>query len=187
MPERAKCRAVIPESSGAFRDTAQSGNCAAHGSIKKMTAMNKQANSAAQSATNSIGVVQKNLSRAIFDALLERDLLGFLLSSKHFSIFLSQMEFDAGDQEIALAESLLGAPFRLNGFQAFMLDMYSGVYIEECQHKTIESLMLDLDLKAAEMMLTSNGQHSGKEIQINHVELAWRYRHHCSGSGPLNF
>lgn len=72
MPERAKCHAVISESSDSLRDTAQSGDCAAHGSIKKMTAMNKQANSAAQAATNSIEVVQKNLSRAVFDALLER-------------------------------------------------------------------------------------------------------------------
>lgn len=122
-----------------------------------------------------------SLSRSVFDALLDRDLLGFLLSSKHLRKFMFHHELDASDKVMAMAKSVCADTIEFQEFHQMMLVMYRGVFIAECKYSLTESLMLDLDQKF--LALTDATDFS----DINHeqharVDMAWRYRRMCSKS-----
>lgn len=128
----------------------------------------------------------KSLSRIVFDELLENDLLGFLLSSKHFKNYICRMKFDTSSVEGQLARELIESGSRLKDFHEATLKMYSGVYIEECQHESNEDLMRDLDGKFSALADAGHGPARLDDAQENHVEMAWKYRRHCNGGYLFN-
>ena len=126
----------------------------------------------------------KSLCRAVFDAMLDQDMLGMLLSSKHFHAFLKSTSFacEGDDQTQTLIDLTLCDEARVNAFHQAVLKMYSGVYIAECQHETQEALMSALDAKLATIGVHGDDKHTADASQANLVEMAWRYRRICCNS-----
>jgi hypothetical protein len=125
-----------------------------------------------------------NLSRHVFDELLETDLLGFLLSSKHFEGFIKSMTFADGSSVGQIARDLFSSDDGIRNFHNATLNLYCGVYIAECCHKSQENLMRDLDAKwlLHKQALNITGMLCA---QKNLVELSWKYRRECSGERNL--
>ena len=124
----------------------------------------------------------KNLSRFIFDQLLDRDLLGILLSSKHFKLALMNITLNHRTElpEPEMLREILSDNVKVLEFHQLMLSMYAGIYIEECKHDDPAKLMLDLDKKYAATDSSSFTFSENCPFEINHVALDWRYRHHCA-------
>ena len=160
--------------------------------LRKVTVMHIQISVNEQSFA-SPSSARRSLGRTVFDNLFERDLLGILLSSKHFKTYITKVNFadstalDINAVETDLLEDILSTDERTNSFHKFMLEMFAGVYIKECRHQDKSALMLDLDKKLAEEMMTSEELFDEMDESINHVELAWRYRRNCMNSDTRTF
>lgn len=139
-----------------------------------------------QSPSTLPSAAAKELSRAVFDALLDQDLLGLLLSSKHFAAFVKTMRFETRGDAYSLAKSISVDARQIHEFHQVVLAMYSGVYIAECKHKTQAALMADLDAKLATAInLPEAGNDDLDGEQVNRVEMAWRYRRTCHNSAKF--
>lgn len=135
-----------------------------------------------QAEINYAESVKKSLSRAVFDVLLERDLLGFLLSSKHFQIFLMKMELEADTEILSLAREIFSDALKIKDFHDYMLSMFNGIYIKESSFETSGALIANLDVKLADLFVPGADIPTVGIGAVNHVELAWRYRHSCGGN-----
>jgi hypothetical protein len=135
--------------------------------------------------TSSDIALRERLGRFVFDAMLELDLLGVMLSSKHFKLFLSKLDYEGTTRERDLAREILDCEQELAAFHQFMLQMFSAVYIEECRHNDQDALMADLDEKCASLNLDVSEMQDDDDV-VNEVELAWRYRRVCSGENTLS-
>jgi len=120
-----------------------------------------------------------SLSRAIFDALLDADALGFLLSSKHFCLFLRHQCVLHDAEAEALRQSLLDNRPAIDSFHLETLSLFRCIYIAEAKISTQEALMAVLDTKLANLGLPTLDELC---IQGNNeqIELAWRYRRACA-------
>lgn len=120
-----------------------------------------------------------SLSRAIVDALLDADALGFLLSSKHFCLFLHHRSVLPDAEAEALRLSLLDDRPSIDAFHLETLSLFRCIYIAEAKLTTHEALMAVLDSKLAMLSLPSldEAYTKGNNEQI---ELAWRYRRACA-------
>ena len=142
---------------------------------------NKQVTAASRNSPSDDS--HKILSRSIFDHLLELDLLGILLSSKHFKLALLNIALKLQLTELIeleLLNEILSDDVKVLDFHQLMLSMYAGIYIEECKHDDPAKLMLDLDKKYAVNDYSSFTFSEISPFQINHVALDWRYRHQCA-------
>ena len=140
--------------------------------------MNKQTHVAIRNS--SVDDLHKKLSRSMFDQLLERDLLGTLLSSNHFKLALRNIALKTEHHELEILQEILIDDVKVLGFHQLMLSMYAGIYIKECKHEDLARLMLDLDNKYTENDSTSFSFSEICPFQINHVALDWRYRRQCA-------
>lgn len=127
------------------------------------------------------------LGRFVFDAMLELDLLGVMLSPRHFKLFLSKLDLEDATRLKEHALNIIECEQETASFHQFMLKMCSAVYIEECMHPDHESLMADLDEKCAALDLDTSELYDVDQDAIIEIEMAWRYRRFCSGSNTLAF
>ena len=123
------------------------------------------------------------LCRTVFDALLDSDALGFLLSSKHLRHFLPHVEVSSVEAA-AMQDKILQDTSQLHQFQAELLKMYSCFHIEEAKLSSHAELMTALDLKLQALdihpdVLTSPCENSAQ------LDLAWRYRRSCTISASF--
>lgn len=139
-------------------------------------------------STNIEGVTTstKQLSRIVFDDLFENDLLGFLLSSHHFHKHLLRMALRSDPFTARHIQQVICNPILFQEFHTSTLEMYSGVYIEECRHKVHTELMLALDEKFSQSECESSGVLDVAVEAPNRVELAWHYRNMCNGGASLS-
>ena len=129
-------------------------------------------------------LARQNLCRAIFDNLFEHNLLGALLSSKHFRLYL-QDRFqvseckDHATQTLCKDLPLQANTDKIHDIQIQMLKMFSAFFIEESQIESEEELMRDLDMKYYEVFKSLPG-----EFEPSHPEIIkiWNERRLCFSS-----
>lgn len=119
------------------------------------------------------------LSRAIVDAMLDADALGFLLSSKHFCIFLQHRSVLPDAEAEALRLSLLDDRPAIEAFHLETLTVFRCIYIAEAKLSTHEALMAVLDNKLS-MLNLPRLDDAYTQANSGHIELAWRYRRACA-------
>jgi len=119
------------------------------------------------------------LSRAIVDAMLDADALGFLLSSKHFCIFLQHRSVLPDAEAEALRLSLLDDRPAIEAFHLETLTVFRCIYIAEAKLSTHEALMAVLDNKLS-MLNLPRLDDACTQANSGHIELAWRYRRACA-------
>ena len=124
---------------------------------------------------------QKYLCRMVFDDLFERDLLGFLLSSRHLSRHMQELASRCDPFTARQIERVLCAVDLAESFHAAMLEMYSGIHVKESSLGSPAALKRDLDEKLKRSLSASDGDplFQVSQHEINRVELAWTYRHAC--------
>lgn len=113
------------------------------------------------------------LCRAVFDDLLERDLLGLLLSTSHFSSYIRGVQLDDASA-LAQVQGNIELEKQLHGN---ILSMFKAIYIAECRAATQEELNQMLDAKLAEACIQVDNDRLDQ--YANEVESAWRYRRAC--------
>lgn len=118
------------------------------------------------------------LCRSVFDALLDSDALGFLLSSKHLHHFLRHVEINSSEA-LELRNQLIQDTSELHQFQSDMLRMYSCFHIEEVKHTSHSDLMGALDIKLRALGILQDALTSPCENSAQ-LDLAWRYRRSCT-------
>lgn len=120
-----------------------------------------------------------SLSRAIFDAMLDADALGFLLSSKHFCVFLQHRSVLCDAEAEALRLSLLDDRAAIEAFHLETLNLFRCFYIAEAKLSTHQALMAVLDNKLSTLNLP-NLDDACTQANSRQIEMAWRYRHACA-------
>lgn len=129
-----------------------------------------------------------DLRRAVFDDLMDKDLLGFLLSSSHLRKYLSQFSNYTEPQFSESVIRTIGNSMVADAFHQSLLAMFSGVYIAEATIKARSELLAVLDAKYQNFVQKLNLSGKDCEVssqQIESVELAWRYRNACSSGSYL--
>lgn len=139
------------------------------------------------SLSASLQLNSQPLCRAVFDELMDKDLLGVLLSAKHFRTFLLNVKVEAPDHIASLAQAVGESVEQACRLQMDILKMYSGVYIAEARCKSEAELHQALDAKLQDSLAPSSRDDAGDDAQSIEVELAWRYRRTCSFGSPIAF
>lgn len=119
----------------------------------------------------------KPLARATFDALLEQDLLGVLLSGTHLRLALCKLNLL---KHQATAASLAADEEASAAFHLLMLEMFSGIYIQECLHDSKEALMADLDGKCQHWLSSTKCDQPTNQAHEIAVDLIRQYRNTCA-------
>lgn len=134
-------------------------------------------------------VITQGLCCEIFDDLMDRDILGFLLSSAHMRKFFAQFAIHA-DSKVAKALSGYTQDFdAMDRLHQAILKKFSGIYIAEAAIKERSSMMTLLDRKYEEFVLalgTDEVQYEMPLYQLESVELAWKYRNACATGNLIN-
>lgn len=126
-----------------------------------------------------------DLSRAVFDALLDSDALGFLLSTKHFGLFLKHLSMENGSDAEALRMRLVQDAGEMHTFHQYTLSMYACIYIADAvAYSTEASLMTALDIKLAALLPCQSEDDARAAFNSSQLEMAWRYRRSCAA--PLS-
>ena len=152
--------------------------------------LNQQLGQGTTPAQHKLQVTQEareNLSRKVFDDLFESDLLGFLLSLRHFGCHLKRMLVRVDDGTAFQLQSVISSTANLIEFHGATLAMFSGAYIEECCHDSFETLMIDLDdkLKAATQEKPQVQEFDIPQDNIENMQATWQYRKACAGGDLL--
>lgn len=125
--------------------------------------------------------------RAVFDDLMERDLLGFLLSTTYLQKYLAHFSTYAQPSFARLVSRNIMNAEVVASFHKHMLKMYSGIYIQEAKIAAHSELLAALDAKYEEFaneLDSGDIRYEASLKQLKCVELAWKYRHAC-GKGSL--
>lgn len=131
------------------------------------------------------------VSRLVFDDLMDRDLLGFLLSSSHLHKYLAALCTYAEASVAEHVRRMIGNVDLSNQFHKTTLKMFAGSYIPETSIKDRGQLIAVLDHKYEAFLA---GLDSAEDVrfetslhQLESVELAWKYRTVCGNGRPLPF
>jgi hypothetical protein len=127
------------------------------------------------------------LSTVVFASLFNADLLGLLLSSDHFRFFLEAEQSNFSQVNSLLIDEVLASEHEFVNFHASILKRYSGIFIAECTHANVDSLMLDLDEKCKTLVTSGSHIREPSALAVNHVEMAWKYRRACVNGNPVSF
>lgn len=133
-------------------------------------------------------ISQKAISRAVFDDLLERDIVGFLLSSEHLRKYLAHFATYAEPTIAKTIKRNICSVDIIDQFHEQTLEMFAGAYIPESKCATLKDLMHALNVKYeayAKELHSCNVHYEASLQQLTSVELAWQYRHACTAGGPL--
>lgn len=127
--------------------------------------------------------------RAVFDDLMERDLLGFLLSTTHLQKYLAHFTTYAHPNFASLVSRNIMNVEVVASFHKHMLKMYSGIYIQEAKIATHSELFTVLDAKYKKFADDNDSgdvKYEASLKQLECVELAWKYRHACGKGSAKN-
>lgn len=136
-------------------------------------------------------VTSIDLSRAVFDEMMDRDLLGFLLSSSHLHKFLAAFSTYAGQDHAQALRRYLTNVDSVHQFHQITLKMFSGAFIAETAIESRTELMAILDKKHAdyikELGIQEDVHYETSLQELESVELAWKYRNVCGNGKPTPF
>lgn len=119
----------------------------------------------------------KPLARVLLDALLEQDLLGVLFSGYHLRLALFELDLHPHQTTAAVVAA---DPVVCAAFHQQTLQMFTGIYIEECLHDSRQALMIDLDHKC-QNWLNSKRRPPSMNPELEHqLELHRQYRKQCA-------
>lgn len=130
----------------------------------------------------------KDLSRAVFDDLLEHDILGFLLSSNHLRKYLAHFSTYAEPEVAQIIKRNICNVDIVDKFHKETLEMFAGAYIPESKCSTAIELMRALDAKYENYAKDLDSLDVRYEVslkQLESVDLAWQYRNACNAGSPL--
>ena len=128
-------------------------------------------------------VTSKELCANIFDDLLDRNLLGFLLSSAHMRKYLAHYASYAEPKFSAAITRDLASMAVVDKLHKSILQTFSGFFIAEATIGSRRELMRALDTKYeafAETVGTTAVRYEASVEQLESAELAWRYRNACA-------
>lgn len=135
-----------------------------------------------QSSAQDSSTSKTAICRAVFDDLMDRDLLGFLLSSAHLRKYLAHLSAYAEPKLAATIKRNIGNVEVIDDFHKHILFMFKGSYIAEAKIKSRAEMLLVLDAKFEEF---ANGlesvdvRYETSIMDLDAVEMAWKYRHAC--------
>lgn len=131
----------------------------------------------------------KTISRAVFDDLLERDLLGFLLSSVHLRMYFAHFSQYAEPEIAQLIMRHICNVDVVDKIHENILEMFSCTFIPESRISKKKELLGVLDEKFEEYkqdLAPCGVQYGASSHQVQSVEMAWKYRSACiAGSDTL--
>lgn len=135
-------------------------------------------------ATKAAVASRSDLCDGILDDLLDRNMLGLLLSSPHMRGYAQHFPTYAPPPVAAAAVEAFVTVEGVDEVHQEVLNKSSGLYIEEAKLMDKKQLAKALDKKymlfLKEIGLESDLPNTGAHIQA--VEMAWRYRHVCATS-----
>lgn len=129
------------------------------------------------------------LCRHVFDDLLDKDLLGFLLSSSHLQKYLAHFSTYAQPQFAELVRRNIMSAEIVANFHKYMLKMYAGIYIREAEIEDHIDLLAILDVKFQAFtreLEPCDVRYETSTKQLESVERAWKYRHACGAGRPIS-
>lgn len=128
-------------------------------------------------------VTTVDLCRAVIDDMMDRGLLGMLLSSTHFRRYLAAYSTYAAKPEAAKLRRSLSNVEITDALHMQMLTMFKGLYIAEARITNANELMTHLDQVYADYSSSIDlidVRYETSLAQLESVELAWRYRSACA-------
>jgi hypothetical protein len=136
-----------------------------------------KAHSAADKTALGNATSLKPLARVLIDALIEQDLLGVLFSGYHLRLALCELDLHPHQTTAAVVAS---DPVVSAVFHKQTLQMFTGIYIEECLHDSRQALMIDLDHKCQNWLNSTRRPPSMNPALEHQLELHRQYRKHCA-------
>ena len=140
-----------------------------------------------ESEINYTEITSKDLCRAVFDDLLDKDLLGFLLSSSHFRKYLNHYSDYVEPKFAQVLKRNITNSSIVDAFQEQINEMFKGFYIAEATIRDQAHFLAILEEKYvgfANGNKVGNVCHQVSLNELNSVEMAWKYRGAC-GAGRI--
>jgi hypothetical protein len=125
----------------------------------------------------------QDLCRAIFDDLMDRDILGFLLSTAHMHKYLALYATYVEPRFAAAVQRSTKNPDVVDCLHQAILKMFAGIYIAEAAMKDRSEMLAALERKYETLALELGASEVHFEAplhQLESVELAWKYRNACA-------
>lgn len=132
--------------------------------------------------TESDSSTKLDLCRDIIDDMMDRGLLGFLLSSTHLRKYLAAYSTYAAKPKAEILRRSLTNVEVMDEIHTKMIDMYKGLYIAEARIANATELMAYLDdlyLDFSSSIDLIDVRYETSLQQLETVEMAWRYRSAC--------
>lgn len=123
--------------------------------------------------------------RAVFDQLIEDDLLGLMFSSSHMHRYLAALTTVCESNLAMYLTRLVSNVEQMHRLHESMLQMYQGVHIPESSIGCRETLFGILEASLQTWMKAKDIGDVHFEtclVQLESVENAWKYRHACSAT-----
>lgn len=123
------------------------------------------------------------LCRDVIDDMMDRGLLGLLLSSTHFRRYLAAYSTYAAKPQAATLRRSLSNVEITDALHMQMLTMFKGLYIAEARITNANALMAHLDQVYADYSSSIDlidVRYETSLYQLASVEMAWRYRAACA-------
>ena len=128
-------------------------------------------------------VTTVELCRDVIDDMMDRALLGLLLSSTHFRRYLAAYSTYAPKAHAATLRRSLSNVEITDALHMQMLTMFKGLYIAEARITNANALMAHLDQVYTDYSSSIDlidVRYETSLTQLESVELAWRYRSACA-------
>ena len=137
-----------------------------------------------QPPSTEAGIVSTvELCRDVIDDMMDRGLLGMLLSSTHFRRYLAAYSTYAAKPKAAVLRRSLSNVEVTDALHMQMLKMFKGLYIAEARITNANDLMAHLDQVYADYSSSIDlidVRYETSLAQLESVEQAWRYRSACA-------
>lgn len=127
-------------------------------------------------------VTQAQLCREIVDELIERDMLGVLLSSSHLRRFLAHFSTYAPAAQSQMIRRIILNSDVVDEIHMYLLRTYRGLHIEECAIGSRTELHAALDQKFemyARDLCAADIRIEMPMVESLRIENERRYRHAC--------
>lgn len=136
-------------------------------------------------------VTSVDLARAVFDDMMDKDLLGLLLSSTHFHKYLAAYSTYARKEHSQAIRLHMTNVDLVNQFHQQMLKMYAGSFIAESSIKVRADLLAALEAKY-QAFIEEHAIHEDVRFEttlqeLDSIEMAWKYRNACGIGKPAPF
>lgn len=130
-------------------------------------------------------VTRLEVCRSIVDELLDRDLMGFLLSPRHFRKFLAHYTFYAPAPIAFQVRRCIVNSEVADDLHLFILKTFKGLHIPETAIANPKDLKVELDRQYESFARAVNTSDVRYEVSLQEhktIENERRYRHACERS-----